>query len=89
MHTAFEMFNKHQEPKHLRICNNITNKQLPQYHPKGIHPNRLLPEIFLKALARVSLVKFECVTVLSQKRTVIIITVVFWDNTQPLQEKLW
>ena len=35
------------EPKHLRICNNITCKQLPQYHWQGIPPNRLLQEIFL------------------------------------------
>ena len=35
------------EPKHLRLSNIITCKPLPQYHWQGIHPNRLLPEIFL------------------------------------------
>ena len=33
--------------KHLRFCDNITCKPLSKYCRQGIHPNKLLPEIFL------------------------------------------
>ena len=34
-----------QEPKHLRLCHNITSKPLPQYLQQGFHPKRSLQEI--------------------------------------------
>ena len=63
------------EAKHLHLTNNITSKPLPQYLQQGFYRTR---DSLVMACKRISCK--GCV--LSQKRTVVIITVLFSDNTQ-------